>query len=154
MYDSTHFDDSLSDIKLPQDWIKESQDGATRLFKVSKCDDVGVLPMVSHSVIINKDFTWSAHVRNICLDSELANHFPSELTFELIAKLASAVNAYDVCIGNPDEKFVEMVRHHRNSQILDRSRKSVVSSLDQQGVVRNGSYYIVPQFVYHHVQLL
>jgi hypothetical protein len=126
-------------VELPKEWVKEYQDdGTCRFYKVSKCNDDNVLPVVSHCVLIKEDFTWSAHVRNRCIYPE---NFSSELSSVLITKLISEVDKYHLCIGNPDTKFVEMLKSYKAKQILDRSRSIVVAFLDQKGILHNGTYY-------------
>ena len=67
--------------------------------------------------------------------------FHRRLSSVLITKLISEVDKYHVCIGNPDTKFVEMLKSYKAKQILDRSRSIVVAFLDQKGILHNGTYY-------------
>lgn len=66
------------------------------------------------------------------------------LDFNTILDLITDIDAYNICVGNTDEKFVEAINHCKNHQIMNRSGSSVVASIDQQGVIDQGG-------IYHHV---
>ena len=128
---------------MPNNWIKETDDDTTKLYKYIKCQDPSVVPRISHSVIVKRDGTWSAHVGTKCIDSAL-NHFPAMLDFNTILHLITEIDAYNICVGNTDDKFVEAKNHCKNHQIMNRSGSSVAASIDEKGVIDQGG-------IYHHV---
>lgn len=114
-------------LQLPDKWKKtESSNGGVMLMKIVKCGD-DERPIISHSITINSDKTWSACILSKDLRPHLSETYPSELPLDLLHDLVEAVDAYKICPGNPDDHFVEMVMQHKDGKVMSRVKKWYVN---------------------------
>ena len=80
---------------------------------------------ISHSIIINPDMTWNVHVHGnkvLCRRNTPISQFPDKLYAESLQSSFSVVDSASVCPGNPNEKFISIVK----------AKKGVVKSTSGQ----------------------
>ena len=106
----------LCDSVLPSGWNRLLNDSSDkiRLCKVSSQTGISSEPMkVSHSIMINPDMTWKVYVHGNkvpCHRNTPLSQFPDKLSSESLQSLISVVDGASVCPGNPDKKFIDMVK--------------------------------------------
>ena len=95
-----------------------------QLCKLLCTSDTSSEPMkISHSIMINSDMTWNVYVHGnkvLCRRNTPLSQFPDRLSAESLQSLISIVDSASVCPGNPDEKFIHMVK----------AKKGVVKSVN------------------------
>ena len=99
-----------------------------QLFKVQRqCDGEPIA--IAICLLVAKNRTWSVYVhgRLVC-DCPALDDIPKVLTKKDANELISKLNSLNVCVGQPDTKFVD-VCIAKNGQILSRN-KQVVAYLD------------------------
>ena len=70
----------------------------------------------------------------------LLSSFPAKLTHEQLQRLINTLESSSVCLGNPDEKFVELIKAEKG-KIMNTKGKSVVATLDSAGEVCIGGWH-------------
>ena len=119
----------------------QSSANGIQLCKLIKFDDKP--PIVSHTILINSDATWSAYVRDIPIHPILSKEYPLRVTSFSIKDLLKEVDEYTICSGNPDHNFVQMLEKRRCKKILSKNGKSVKATLDHNGLFCNNQFYSV-----------
>ena len=85
--------------------------------------------IVSHSLLINKDFTWTLHVLGHEIEkhaNDLIRDIPDRLNISSFSNLLSLLDSANICPGNSQSHFVEMAN----------SRKGTFMSANKQPVAK------------------
>ena len=91
-------------------------------------------------LLIAKNCTWRVYVHGRLVDSCPAlSEIPKILTKKDASNLMSKLNNLNVCVGQPDTKFVDVCAA-KNGQILSHN-KQVVAYLDSTACVSDGQMY-------------
>ena len=106
----------ICDGVLPSGWSNLSNNSSDeiQLCKLLCTSGTSSEPMkISHSIMINSDMTWNVYVHGnkvLCRRNTPLSQFPDRLSAESLQSLISIVDSASVCPGNPDEKFIRMVK--------------------------------------------
>lgn len=110
-----------------------------QLFKVQRQSD-GEPIIITMCLLIAKNCTWRVYVHGRLVDSCPAlSEIPKILTKKDASNLMSKLNNLNVCVGQPDAKFVDVCAA-KNGQILSHN-KQVVAYLDSTACVSDGQMY-------------
>ena len=100
---------------------------------------------VSQCLSVNSDCTWKliVHGQQVSRKScSLLSSFPAKLTHEQLQRLINTLESSSVCPGNPDEKFVELIKV-KKGKIMNAKGKNVAATLDSAGeVCIGGQHYL------------
>ena len=132
---------------LLMQWTQQTQESSTtiQVCKVSSMPaSSSSQPIVSHSLTVNGDFTWTAFVHGHRVDSKtsqaLAN-FSDTLDSQSLNALLMLLDGYTVCPGHPDKHLVEMLSSMKG-KLTARHGDDIVALLDSYApVVLNGEVY-------------
>ena len=98
---------------------------------------------ISHSIMINSDMTWNVYVHGnkvLCRRNTLLSQFSDRLSAESLQSLISIVDSASVCPGNPDEKFIRMVKA-KNGVVKSANGEKKAAVDDAFQVSLNGEIY-------------
>ena len=98
----------VSSLTLGNGWVDETRLERIRLCKLSNSS---VQPTVSHSIVIESDFSWKVYMYGHevkIADCSSFEHIPDHLDSTSLQKLMLAADACTICPGNPDSHFVTM----------------------------------------------
>ena len=92
-------------ITLENGWV----DATCRVDMIHLCKCVGI-SQHSHDIIIKTDLTWDVYIHG-----RKVRHGPFGApallqTIENVKDLVQTIETASICPGNPDEKFVEMIK--------------------------------------------
>ena len=112
----------LSIADLSPAWIDytSQQVSKIRFCIVSSQSSTSKQPLrVTHSLTVNEDLTWEVFVlgHKINAAKTCLRHIPSHLGINSLSQLLQLVEGSNVCPGNPDERFVELVSSKKGSKI-------------------------------------
>ena len=95
---------------------------------------------VTASVIIDADYTWNVYVgeKKVPDTCGVLARFQSPLTDDKLSDMIKAIDNADLCPGNPDEKFISVVRDKGEIVRGARGTGDVIASIDNS-VVRDHS---------------
>ena len=101
-------------------------------------------PVVTHSITIHDDLTWTATVHGHKVDnkkSPLLSAVPNELNENSLGNLLRKLDQCRVCPGHPDKHFIEMVSSKRGT-CKGRNGKDIIAVVDKYApVTLNGEVY-------------
>ena len=87
--------------------------------KLSEIDGTSASPVsITHTLTVNYDQTWSLHVHGQTLTPDFCHaiaSYPSKLTPEQATSLLRRVDTLKVCMGNPDDRFLELLKAKKGS---------------------------------------
>ena len=115
-----------------------------KLCKISSRPSTSAQPLVvTHSVIVNADFSWQASVHGHIIQPTSSNplsSIPVNLNQSSLSNLVSVLDSCTVCPGNPDPHFVTMVESRKGKFVTSTGevRASIESALP---VSINGKMY-------------
>ena len=70
-----------------------------------------VQPQITHSLIVSSDMKWKLLVLEHDVSGcAVLSSFPERLTCETISTLLSKIDGLNICCGQPDENFVNMIK--------------------------------------------
>ena len=95
---------------------------------------------VSQCLSVSSDCTWKLIVHGQQVSHSLLSSLPAKLTHEQLQRLINTLESSSVCPGNPDEKFVELIKA-KKGKIMNAKRKSVAAALDSAGEVCIGGQH-------------
>ena len=131
---------------LPPEWNNLSNDFSDeiQLCKVSSQSDTSSEPMkISHSIIINSNMSWNVYVHGnkvSCRKNTPLSPFPDKLSAESLQSLINVVDSASVCPGNPDKKFISVVKAKKG--VLKSTSGEKTSAIDDAFEVSlNGELY-------------
>lgn len=136
----------LCDSILPSGWNNMSNDSSDeiRLCKVLSQSGTSSEPMkISHSIIINSNMTWNVFVHGSkvsCRKNTPLSQFPDKLSAESLQSLINVVDSASVCPGNPDKKFIDMVKAKKGA-LKSISGEKTAAIDDAFQVSLNGEVY-------------
>lgn len=136
----------LCDSVLPSGWSNMSNDSSDeiRLCKVSSQTGTSSEPMkISHSIIINSNMSWSVFVHGYKVSSRKntpLSQFPDKLPAASLQSLINVVDSASVCPGNPDKKFIDMVKAKKGA-LKSISGEKAAAIDDAFQVSLNGEVY-------------
>ena len=93
-------------------------------------------PIVTHSLMVNKDFTWTVFVHGNHVDgkkSQALAKLPEKLDSSSFNALLMQLNMCTVCPGHPDKHLVEMFSSI--GKLTSRHGDGIVASLDSYAPV-------------------
>lgn len=108
-------------LVLPLNWLMKTESCAVNLCKISQVPSTSALnpPLaLSHCLTINKDFTWGLFIHGKKVDANTCTALksvPALLQSNSVQPLLETVDTLNVCIGNPDNNFVELCGSHKGS---------------------------------------
>ena len=98
---------------------------------------------ISKSLIVFEDLTWTLNVHGRRLDPlqcSALSDIPTKLTFDAFKDLVTIIRDFNICIGHPDPKFIQMAKA-RKGKFLS-LKKQVVSYLDSNCcIIFNGEIH-------------
>ena len=133
---------------LPSRWTNHTQDTSSTI-QVCKISSTSSLsssqPMlVTHSLTVNNDFTWTAFVHGNHVDSKTSQALatiPEKLDLNSLNALLTRLDRCTVCPGHPDKHFVDMAISMKG-KLTSRHGGDTVASLDTYTPVQlNGEVY-------------
>ena len=139
-------DDLRESLLLPSSqWIIQATESVAeiRVCKLQHVASVRLQSVVSHSLIINSDLTWSAFVHGHSVDgskSQILSAIPVKFDCESLHNLLSKLDKSSVCPGHPDKHFLEMVLSKKGN--MTSKSGEVIASVDAYAPVQlNGETY-------------
>ena len=107
---------------LPGEWLLKPGSDRFSLCKTGPVTSSDQQPLLlSHCITVNSNLTWSLCVRGKTVNLETCTalrSIPSLLSnSSLASSLIERLEASNICIGNPDHQFAEVVDSH-HGQIL------------------------------------
>ena len=137
------FHEHLCSLALPSKWNVQLCEESIELQLVELCRQKSheCEPIViTRSMIISQDLTWMVHVQGHMLNPLYCTataDIPSKLDLNSFKRLTAVLTASNICVGNPDGRFVDMAKS-REGKFLSASNE-VVSVLDSGRCVTVGS---------------
>ena len=110
----------LATNQLPVGWSVASDSGpCTTLYKV-QCIHPQHTAMVTYSVVINNDLTWTLTMGSIPV---LPSHLPAVPSIihyvQQVVSLLLNLDGTKLCIGNQDEKYLSFAENHHHGNLYD-----------------------------------
>ena len=138
----TTIENLRQEMILPSQWIHYTQEScAIQVCKLSSMMSSSSQPIVTHSLTVNNDFTWTAHVHEHHVDgkkSQVLATFSEKLDSQSLNALLTQLDRGTVCPGHPDKHLVEMLSSMKG-KLTSRHGDGIVTSLDSYApVVLNG----------------
>ncbi len=126
------FQSLMRDFVLPDaHWAIQSQGmNNLALYKVSTEPSSSLV--ITHSVRIKEDLTWSLSIHGFLVDSSrcrVLSGIPEHMCPSSLEKLLKLLDKCNVCPGNPDDRFVEMVEA-KKGQLMSKDGKTVTATVD------------------------
>ena len=103
----------------------------TAIVLIKIMDSSSETPIITHSITVKSDLTWSLVVHGVQLSSRncsCLSSIPMKLNIESFLSLVSVVEHSSVCPGHPDEHFIAMLEA-KKGKLLSKDR-SAASCLD------------------------
>lgn len=117
-------------LSLDSSWTDKSS-LLTAIVLVKINDSSSESPIITHSLTVKSDLTWSLIVHGVSVDSgscSCLSSIPTTLTNESFLSLISVLEHSCVCPGHPDERFISMIEA-KKGRLLSRD-KSEASHID------------------------
>ena len=111
--------------------------------KLSQIDGKSATPVgVTHTLTVHDDRTWSLHVHGQEVKPSHCNaiiNFPSKLSPDVVAVLLKKLDSLCVCAGNPDPRFVQLLKAKKGSIVSADGTPSAY--IDSTTIELNGVKY-------------
>ena len=133
---------------LPSQWTQHTQQSSAtiQVCKISSTPATSSSqPIVTHSLTVNNDFTWTAFVHGYQVNdktSQALANFSEKLDSQSLNALLMQLDRCTVCPGHPDKHLVEMLSSMKG-KLTSRHGDDIVASLDSYApVMLNGEVYV------------
>lgn len=108
--------DRLLRVGLPPHWVDTTDNSPTHQLTLCKLQQQPVHPVcVMFTLTVSEAFQWSLSFAQQNIDgirNGVLAGFPVSLrTVDFILQLLSTLDASDICIGNPEQRFLEAAKH-------------------------------------------
>ena len=117
---------------LPSSWTVQHQ-GVNSLV-VNRISTHPYSPLViTNSVRIMRNLTWNLSVHGFQLDSlkcRLLSDIPQTLDRMSLEELLKLIDKCNVCLGNPDTGYIEMVESKKD-HLMSKNKKDITSAIDK-----------------------
>lgn len=124
-------------------WIIQGQ-GVNNLAVYKISTQPSSLLVITHSVRIKENLSWNLSVHGFQVDSlkcRLLSGIPEKLCPNSLEELLKLLDKCNICPGNPDSGYIEMVEAKRG-QLMSKNRQNVTATVDSfSPVFLNGEKY-------------
>lgn len=136
----------LSLANLSPAWIDHTSQPVSKIHLciVSSQSSTSKQPLrVTHSLTVNEDLTWEVFVlgHRINAAKTCLRHIPSHLGVDSLSRLIQLAEGSNVCPGNPDERFVELISSKKGNKITSRDECTKAYIDDGYDVKFKGKIY-------------
>ncbi|XP_077865085.1 uncharacterized protein LOC144350905 [Saccoglossus kowalevskii] len=100
----------VNEVSLPLSWSLLS---SCSEFRFSKVEFIGDVSKVSRCVMVAGNLTWRVliHGRDVTSGHDIFEHVPQTITaLSVITQLITLVNTCNICMGNTDQAFIDLVQ--------------------------------------------